>query len=296
MFSGEFPTAYKQVEEGLALYDERRHRHHAFQYMGHDPSVCAHALGAIISWVQGYPERAARHAKKAVQFARQLEHAPTLAHALWFVGTYHILRNDVEAAFAASSETLALCEEHQLAQPKAAGMLYRGWALVRTGEVEEGLPLARNGLAEWERGGVGAFLQQGRFILAEACALAGRPSEAVELLSTALAHGNQTGEKWCEARVHHLRAQLFIASEEWAQAERCLRAALEVARQQDARSFELRSSASLARLWRDQGKRQHAYDLLAPIYGKFSEGLETPDLRQAKALLDELHGLNALGA
>ena len=289
MFCGDFATAYKHIEQGLAIYDERRHRHHAFQYIGHDPAVCAHALGALIAWVLGYPERAARHADGAVQFARQLEHAPTLAHALWFVCTYHILRDDVEAALAASSETLALCEEHQLAQPKAAGMLYRGWGLVRIGEIEEGLRLAQEGLAAWERGGVGAFLQQGRFVLAEACSVAGRRDEAMELLEAALAHGHQTGERWCEARVHHLRAQLLLALGQGAQAEECLRTALDIARQQNARSFELRSASSLARLWRDQKRHHEAYDLLAPIYAEFTEGLDTPELRQAKALLDELH-------
>jgi predicted ATPase/class 3 adenylate cyclase len=286
MFCGDFATAYKHIEQGLALYDERRHRHHAFQFMGHDPAVCADALGSIIAWVLGYPDRAARHAENAVQFARQLQHAPTLAHALWFVCTYYILRDDVQAALAASSETLALCDEHQLAQPKAAGMLYRGWALVRTGKIEEGLTLAHNGLAAWELGGVGAFLQQGRFILADTCTVAGRREEAVKLLTAALAHGNQTGEKWCEARIHHLRAQLFIASEEWSQAELSLGAALEIARQQDARSFQLRSATSLAQLWRNQSRHREAYDLLAPIYGKFTEGFDTPELRQARMLLD----------
>jgi predicted ATPase len=168
-------------------------------------------------------------------------------------------------------------------------MLFRGWALVRIGEIAEGLSLARSGLMLWERGGVGAFLQQGRFVLAETCSLAGRRDEAVELLKMALAHGHQTGERWCEARVHHLRAQLFIESEEWAHAEQCLRRALDIAHQQNARSFEIRSAASLARLWRDKGQRRQAYDLLAPVYGEFSEGVDTPDLRQAKALLDELH-------
>jgi predicted ATPase len=288
LFGGDFTTAYEHIEQGLVLYDESRHQRQAFQYMGHDPAVCAHALGAISAWVLGYPERAARHADNAVQFARQFAHAPTLAHALWFVCTYHILRGDVDAALAASSETLALCEEHQLAQPKAAGMLYRGWALVHVGEIEEGLTLARDGLAAWERGGVGAFLQQGRFVLAEACSVAGRRDEAMKLLDGALAHGNKTGEKWCEARVHHLRAQLLIASEEWAQAEQSLRTALDVARQQNARSLELRSAARLAGLWRDQGLKRRAYDLLAPSYAKFEEGFDTPDLRQAKALLDEL--------
>jgi class 3 adenylate cyclase/predicted ATPase/DNA polymerase III delta prime subunit len=289
LLCGDFATAYKHVGQGLALYDERRHRHHAFHYIGHDPAVCAHALGAILAWVLGHPERAAQHADSAVQLARRLEHAPTLAHALWFVCVYHILRADVAAALATSTETLALCEEHQLVQPKAAGMLFRGWALVRIGEIAEGLSLARSGLMLWERGGVGAFLQQGRFVLAETCSLAGRRDEAVELLKMALAHGHQTGERWCEARVHHLRAQLFIESEEWAHAEQCLRRALDIAHQQNARSFELRSAASLARLWRDKGQRRQAYDLLAPVYGEFSEGVDTPDLRQAKALLDELH-------
>jgi predicted ATPase len=109
----------------------------------------------------------------------------------------------------------------------------------------------------------------------------------VKLLTAALAHGNQTGEKWCEARIHHLRAQLFIASEEWTRAESSLGAALEIARQQDARSFQLRSATSLARLWRDQSRHREAYDLLAPIYGKFTEGFDAPELRQAKMLLDE---------
>ncbi len=289
MFCGDFATAYGHIEQGLALYDERRHRHHAFQYMGHDPAVCAHALGAIVSWVLGYTERAGRHAYDAVQFARRLEHAPTLAHALWFVCTYHILRDDVEAALATSSETLTVCEEHHLAQPKAAGMLYRGWALVRHGDIEEGLTLAQDGLTAWERGGVGAFLQQGRFLLAEAYSAAGRRDEAMELLDAALAQGHKTGERWCEARVHHLRAQMFLASEQWAQAEECLRTGLRVARGQAARSFELRSAISLARLWRSQSRHREAYDLLAPICGAFTEGFVTPEFCQAKALLDELH-------
>jgi predicted ATPase/class 3 adenylate cyclase len=288
MFCGDFATAYKHVEQGLSLYDERQHRHHAFHYMGHDPAVCANALGAIIAWVLGHPERAAQHAASAMQLARRLEHAPTLAHALWFVCKYHILRADVAAALTTSTEMLALCEEHQLAQPKAAGMLFRGWALARVSEIEEGLELVRTGLAAWERGGAGAFLQQGRFLLAETCSVAGRRAEALELLKTALAHGSQTGERWCEARVHHLRAQLFIASAEWPQAEECLLRALDIARQQNARSFELRSATSLVRLWRDQGQHREAHDLLAPIYSGFTEGFDTPDLREAKALLDEL--------
>ena len=91
MLCGDFSDAYKHVEEGLALYDERQHRHDAFPSLGHDPAVCAHALGAIIAWVLGQPERAAQHADSAMQLARRLEHAPTLAHALWFVCTYHAL-------------------------------------------------------------------------------------------------------------------------------------------------------------------------------------------------------------
>ena len=108
----------------------------------------------------------------------------------------------------------------------------------------------------------------------------------MELLEAALTLGTQTGARWCEARVHHLRAQLFSASSEWPQAEECLRRALDVARQQNARSFELRSSISLAGLWRDRGQ---ARDLLAPVYGWFTDGFDTPDLREAKALLDLLH-------
>jgi len=143
-------------------------------------------------------------------------------------------------------------------------------------------------VAAWEQSGAGAFLQQGRFLLAETCSICGRREEALELLKTALTHGTQTSARWCEARVHHLRAQLFSASSEWPQAEECLRRALEVARQQNARSFELRSAISLARLWRDHGQRREARDLLAPVYGWFTDGFDTPDLREAKALLDLL--------
>ena len=289
MLCGDFSEAYKHVEEGLSLYDERQHRHHAFHYIGHDPAVCANALGAIIAWVLGHPERAAQHADSAMQLARRLEHAPTLAHALWFGCTYHALRGDVAATLTTSAELVALCEENQLAQPKPAGMLFRGWALVRIGEIEEGLELVRKGVATWEQGGAGAFLQQGRFLLAETCSISGRRDETLELLKTALTHGTQTGERWCEARIHHLRAQLFIASAEWSQAEECLRTALDIAHQQNARSFELRSATSLARLWRDRGQCREARDLLAPVYSWFTDGFDTPDLRESKALLDLLH-------
>jgi predicted ATPase len=168
-------------------------------------------------------------------------------------------------------------------------MLYRGWAMVQNGEIGEGLTLAQDGLAAWERGGVGAFLQQGRFVLAETFSVAGRRDEAMELSGSALAHGHQTGERWCEAKVHHLRAQIFLASEQWAQAEECLRTALDIARGQNARSFELLSAISLARLWLRESRHREAFDLLAPIYGEFTEGFDTPELRQAKALLNELH-------
>ena len=289
MLCGDFAAAYKHVEQGLALYDEQRHRHHAFHYIGHDPAVCAHALGAMIAWVLGRPQRAARHADSAMQFARRVG---TCAHAC----SCSLVRMRIPClAVGCRGSThdkhraLALCEQHQLAHRKRRECCSVDGLWCALARLRKACHSRAAGWHYGSKAGLALSFSKEDFVLAETCSVAGRPDEAMELLDAALVHGNKTGEKWCEARIHHLRAQLLIASEEWAQAEQCLRRALDVARQQNALSFELRSATRLAGLWRNQGLTREAHDLLALSYSKFEEGFDTPDLRQAKALLDELH-------
>jgi class 3 adenylate cyclase/predicted ATPase len=289
-YRGDFTAAMRHIEQGLALYDERAHSHHAIVYLGHDPAVCALVVGAVLTCILGYPEQAVSRARAGIELARRLQHAPTLAHALWFMAKLHLVQNNVDAVQAVTMESLALCEEHHLAPPATAGTIFEGWTKARAGQVDDGLRQLRKGLEAMKRGGSRAYLAHRISLLAEVCALAGNWEEASASCEEALNTVHETGDEWFLAKILSQRSELLLngprRSEE--KAEMYLKDALDVARRQRARWYELRASTSLARLWRDQGKRQQAHDLLAPVYGWFTEGFDTLDLKQAKSLLDEL--------
>jgi len=290
MVRGEFTTAREHIAQGLALYDEERHRHHAFLYLGHDPAVCAHALGALTVWMLGHLDQATRHATAAVGLAEHLGHAPSLAHALWFSCKLHAVRGDAAEVLALSGRLLALSKEHQLTQPRIAGMTFRGWALARTGRFDEGFEQLCAGLDAWRRSGARAYLPHRSYLAADVCAAAGRRDEALRLLEDALAIGAQTGERWYEAELHRRRGELLLAQSQRneAEAEACFRRAITVAGAQQAASLELRAATSLARLWQTRDKPEAALDLLAPVYDRFTEGFETAELIDARALLDAM--------
>jgi predicted ATPase len=280
--------ACNHIDAGLALYDETRHERHRYLYLGHDPAVCALGFGAVVQWLRGYPERAIRLEREASELARRLRHAPSLAQALWLAGESQFARRDSAAVMVTATELLELCEEHRISQQRARALIFIGWALARSGEVTEGTQRLAEGLDAWTRLGARSYLPRGLSLLAESYLLSRRYAEGLEQVAQALAVAAETGENWYLARLHHLRAELLQARGRDADAaEASLRTAIDIARTQGARGWELRAATSLARLWRDQGKRREAYDLLAPIYGWFTEGFDTPDLKDAKALLDE---------
>lgn len=288
MCLGLLGEARAHVEAGLALYDEERHQHHRFVYLGHDPAVCAHALGALITWTQGYLDTSEQHVGAAIGLARRLGHAPTLAHALWFCCQLMVTRRDVARALVMAEELLALAFEHRLALPRATAVTFRGWALASTGQVEEGVRDLEAGIEAWRRSGAKFNLPHRLGLLAEARAHASEHTAALEALDRALDLVERTGERWFEPHLHLTKGEILLKAPATAAAEACFCTAIEAARRQEARLWELRAAVALACLWASRGERRQAHDLLAPIHGWFVEGFDTPDLREAKALLDAL--------
>jgi class 3 adenylate cyclase/predicted ATPase len=287
---GKLADAAAHIDAALDLYDEARHARHRFIYMNHDPAVCALSLGAVLQWERGQPEKGMRMETDALKLARRLRHAPTLAHGLWFVGEAQVARRDTSAAMVTAQELLALCDEHHLPQPRATALMFLGWAQAHSGEVTEGLHNLEGGLALWKRLGARSFLARATCLLAEAYAHSQRYLDSLQQVELALEIAAEIGDERCVPRMHILHAglHLLFGRNNVEAAEVSLLQGIAVSRAQGARGWELRASTSLARLWRDQGKRTEARDLLAPIYGWFTEGFDTPDLKEAKALLGEL--------
>jgi predicted ATPase len=167
---------------------------------------------------------------------------------------------------------------------------FRGWVKVKNGEVAEGISLLRSGSVAYRATGAELWMPHYTTLLAGACEIAGQVEEASTLLEEALQIGERTGERWFAAELNRLKGQLLLRQGRSDAAEEFYRKALSIAEEQEAKLWELRAAASLARLRRDQGRHAEARDLLAPVYGWFTEGFDIPDLKEAKALLDELEG------
>jgi class 3 adenylate cyclase/predicted ATPase len=289
-YRGALPEANTSIAALLALYDEVEHEQHRFTYLGHDPAVCALSIGATVQWLLGYPERAVAMEDRALCLARRLRHPPSLAHALWFVCEGRWGRRDQAALAVTASELVALCEDQKLSAPRAAATMYTGWVMAHSGRVAEGIELVERGLSDWDRLGIRTFLARNRCLLAEAYLAGKRYSEGIAQVALALMAVKETGVQSFIARLYQVRALLLLHSEgmDSTSAEADLKNAIEIAQAQSARSAALCAAISLARLWVDQGKRTEARDLLAPIYGWFTEGFDTPDLKEAKVLLEEL--------
>jgi predicted ATPase len=187
-----------------------------------------------------------------------------------------------------AGELIAVAIEQGFPYWRALGTAYRGWVKVKNGDVGEGISLLRSGSTAYHATGSEAWVPQIIALLARAYEIAGQFGEAFALLDDTLQMVERTGERWFEAELNRHKGQLVRRQGHPAAAEELYRKALSIAREQEARLWELRVAASLARLWRDQGRCAEAGDLLAPIYDWFTEGFATPDLKEARALLDEL--------
>src|SRR5262249_35713242 len=185
---------------------------------------------------------------------------------------------------------MALASEKGFPQYLAIGMVMRGWALTMQGQGEEGIAHLHQGLAAFRAAGAEISRSRDLGLLAEAYGKVGQTEAGLTALAEALAVVDKTGERYWEAELHRLKGELLLAlsTDKTTEAEACFHQALDIARRQEAKSLELRAATSLSRLWQQQGKRAASYDLLAPVYGWFTEGFDTADLQKAKALLDEL--------
>jgi class 3 adenylate cyclase/predicted ATPase len=289
IYCGDHRAALEHAETAASLYRPEEHRDSAFHY-GQDIGVSAFVVLSVALWHRGYPDRSARAVDRALALSRQLGHAPTLAHALSFAGGAAVFARDVAIVHAYSNECVALASEHGFALWAATGRILQGSADAQEGEATTGIARIRDGLAAFEAAGTRLFTPLFLALLAEALALAGKIEEGLAALDDALATAAVSGARGWDAEIHRLRGELTgrLPYPDPAKAEDSFRTALAIAREQGTRGYELRAATSLARLWREQGRLADARDLLAPLYGSFTEGFDTADLKDAKALLDEL--------
>jgi predicted ATPase len=288
---GELRAARTHTEQGLALYDPQQHKHHAFLYGGHDPGVCSGYHGAEVLWLLGYPDLALRRSRESLALARELSHPSTMANVLFFAAWFHQHRREWPIVQARVEEGMALATEHGFSRWLAQAIFLKGRLLVEQGQNETGIGQMAEALTH-ERAGIGLARWNALFaaLLAEAYGKSGQTNEGLEIVNEELANARVTECCCYQAELHRIKGELLLtenAADEQ-QAEACFQSALSVSRSQSAKSLELRAAMSLSRLWQRQGKKEEAKNLLAEVYGWFTEGFDTTDLKQAKLLLEEL--------
>jgi predicted ATPase len=284
---GEFVSARPHFEQIAALYNPEQHRALTFQY-GQDPGMAGLSAGALDLWLLGYPEQARQWNDRALMLGREASHAHTLAFALDAASWFHQFCQERAVAQERAEEAIAVCTKQGLALWLAWGMIIRGWAVAAQGQGKAGIAQIREGLAAAQATGAEFFRPYYLALLAQAYQTVRQPEVGLTVLTEALAQMEKTGERFWEAEVYRLQGELLLQANATAEAEDCFLKALEVARRQAAKSLELRATVSLGRLWQRQGKKDEARPMLAAIYGWFTEGLDTVDLRLAKVLLEEL--------
>jgi predicted ATPase/class 3 adenylate cyclase len=288
-YHGEFGPSQEQLEQAIALYDSQEHRSLAFFY-GIVSKVYCLTLAAYALWLLGYPEQALKKMKEALTLAQGLSHPYSLAFALSHGALLHQYRRELQTTQQQAEAAIVVCTEQGFSSWLAMGTILRGWTMAGQEKEEEGIAQMRQGLAAYRD--TGAALRWPYYIslLADAYGKEGQPEEGLNTLAEALSTVNKTGERWYEAELFRLKGELLMKSEiqRMSEAETCFRQAIDITRRQSAKSLELRAATSLSRLWQQQGKKTQAQDKLAEIYGWFTEGLDTPDLKEAKALLEEI--------
>jgi predicted ATPase len=276
-------------DRALALYDPQEHRPLAIRF-GQDPKVSILCFRALALWLLGYADAALQDAEDALRHARSINHAASLMFSLGILCLTRAFCGDHAAAKSQADELAALAEEKGALFWKALGLMDQGWLSGLAGEASGAVHMISSGMAAWRSTGATMFAPFYLSCLASLHAELGHFDDARRSSDEAATTVEATMERWCEAEIHRIAGEIALKSPESdaAMAESCLQRALEVARAQRAKSWELRAAMDTARLWRDRGQRRKARDLLAPIYGWFTEGFDTLDLREAKALLKEL--------
>jgi predicted ATPase len=289
LFFGALPSARTHLEEGIARYTPDQ-RHAPVFRMGHDLGVASRAFAAMTVWLLGYPTQALAHLHEALALAHALPHPYSLAFARCLAASVSQFRQDVPAVREHAEAAIALSTEQGFPQWVAVGTGLRGWALAMQGQGAAGMAQVRQGITAWQATGAALFVPYICTLLADVADHLGHPEDGLQALAEAYTLVEQHEERWWEAEIYRLRSVLLLRQPgtPQAEAEAWLQRALDVARRQEAKSLELRATMSLCLLWQQQGKRAKARELLAPIYDWFTEGFDTADLKEAKALLDAL--------
>jgi class 3 adenylate cyclase/predicted ATPase len=284
---GEFIQARTHLEHGLALYDPA-HRLFYAELLPNDALVQLRVYSSLLSMCLGDLDQAMSHRDAALQEARRLSHAHDLGLALGFAWiTSQCLGSDPKSLCQCADELLALSVANELGFYRAVGLVFRGWSVVALGHPDDGISLLSTGLSGMHDAGFMLYRPQNLTLLGDAYRMAGQWQAALDHFAEAQRVAAETEERWFQAETLRLRGDVLLAMGDAAAAEVDYCEALAIARRQSAKLWELRAAISLARLWRDQCKRAQARDLLAPVYGWFTEGFGTPVLHEAKALLDQ---------
>lgn len=286
---GELLQARDHLEKGIAHYNPAERNSPVF-WSGQDPGVACHLYLALALWLLGYPDQALTRARDGLALATDLAHPFSEAFALVVFAMVEQLRRDGQETCDHAEAAVTLSNEQGFPSWLAAGKMLRGWALTTPEKLEEGMIQLRQGIEDWRAIGIELFVPYLLTLLVEGHGSVKQMEEALDVLKEAWEVTERTNEQWWNAEMYRLKGGLLLyqSTSDEAQAENCFRQALDVARNQQAKSLELRAATSLARLWQSQNKSQDAYDLLAPVNDWFTEGFDTSDFQEAKGLLTEI--------
>ncbi len=287
---GDFERSADQVKRGLALYGPEAQEEMA-RLFGLDVAVLSTAYGGRSQWIRGYPDQALEMVERSVTLARERARPFNLATALSTGSGYaRLLRGEVSETRKCAMETIEISEAHHFPYLHARGLIELGWCHLQEGDIAPGIERLEEGIAKFRATGALTTMPAAQVLLAEALGAAGRAEDGLRVVDEALAYIGESGERDSEAELHRIRGILHLASgaEDSAAAEASFEKALEIAREQKARAWELRAATALARLYHDSERTEEGRELLGPLYAWFKEGLETADLRAARAQLELL--------
>jgi len=290
LFTGDIKEAVAHYDQVIALYDPAENRQHATRF-SIDARVAALNFRSYALWLLGYPDAALADAERGLKDARETRHAASLMHALASTSPTLIHCGNYAETNELLNELSSLANEKGASLWRAEATVLRGRILALTGEASDAVQMIASGLTALRATGATLWEPRNLCYLATSYAECGLFDEAMRCIGDALSVTERSKERWCEAEVNRVAGELALMrspAPDISKAQTYFERALSVARSQQAKSWELRAAMSMARLWRDQGKRDEAHDLLAPVYGWFTEGFDTLDLKEAKALLDEL--------
>jgi predicted ATPase len=288
-FLGALPAARQHLEAGIARDTPDQRRAAAFR-LGLDPGAGCRLYAALTLWALGYPAQALARLHEGLALAHALAHPYSRAFARVHAAYVYQFCRDMRAVHEHAAAAIALATAQGFPLWAALGTSMRGWALALQGQGEAGLAQLRQGLAAWRATGAALFVPYWCTVRADVADCLGHPADGLQALAEAHTLVEQHEDRWWAAEVCRLRGIVLLRQlgTSPAEAEARFQQALDVARRQEAKALELRAAMSLSRLWQQQGKRDQARALLAPIYGWFTEGFDTADLQEAKALLEEL--------